>query len=167
MVRGCPIRNQAVEEVAGVRGDGGADLALGSAWNAVVFSVMNTNCSPSADRVRNRRSLSWCRRFSILRSRIRTTAICRGKRNRTSTTLITYNIMGPAGLAMGGDPKTVLAVRGERETTSMRSAFSTLGRFLPRLGQQGEKRPYIVLSYATWTQPLPRTIARHRAGSSN
>jgi hypothetical protein len=124
-------------------------LALGIGVNAVVFSVMNTIVLHPLT-VPHPQNLFMVQRFQYPSQSYPDYRDLRD-RNRTFDNLITYNIMGPAGLAMGGDPKTVWPYEASGNYFDALGIQPHLGRFFHASDEHGpNSAPYIVLSYATW-----------------
>jgi predicted permease len=124
-------------------------LALGIGVNAVVFSVMNTIVLHPLT-VPHPQNLFTVQRFQYPSQSYPDYRDLRD-RNRTFDNLITYNIMGPAGLAMGGDPKTVWPYEASGNYFDALGIQPHLGRFFHASDEHGpNSAPYIVLSYATW-----------------
>jgi predicted permease len=124
-------------------------LALGIGVNAVVFSVMNAIVLHPLNVPRSQ-NLFMVQRFQYPSHSYPDYRDLRD-RNRTFDNLIMYSIMGPAGLAMGGDPKTVWPYEASGNYFDALGIQPYLGRFFHGSDEHGpNSAPYIVLSYATW-----------------
>ncbi len=124
-------------------------LALGIGVNAVVFSVMNAivlhplNVPDSKSLFTLQRGGSPSHSYPDYRD-LR-------DRNRTLDGTVMYDIEGPAGLAMGADPKTVWPYLASGNYFDVLGIQPYLGRFFHAADEKGpNSAPYIVLSYATW-----------------
>ena len=124
-------------------------LALGIGVNAVVFSVMNAIVLHPLN-VPHSQNLFMVQRFQYPSHSYPDYRDLRD-RNRTFDSMVMYAIMGPAGLGMGGDPKTVWPYEASGNYFDALGIQPYLGRFFHGSDEHGpNSAPYIVLSYATW-----------------
>jgi predicted permease len=125
-------------------------LALGIGVNAVVFSVMNAIVLHPLNVPRSQNL------FTIQRDRFPSHSYPDYRdlrdRNHTFDGMIMYNIMGPAGMAIGsGDPRTVWPYEATGNYFDVLGVHPYLGRFFHAADEKGpNSAPYVVLSYATW-----------------
>ena len=88
-------------------------------------------------------------------------------RNRTFESLMTFEIIGPAGIDTGGNPSTAWPYLASGNYFDTLGVQPYLGRFFHASDEKGDNSaPYVVLSYAYWhshfhddTGVVGRTIA--------
>jgi len=124
-------------------------LALGIGANAVVFSVMNAIVLKPLN-VPNPKNLYMVQRFQFPSQSLPDYRDLRD-RNHTFDSLITYNIMGPAGIDTGGNPVTAWPYETSSNYFDALGIQPWLGRFYHTSDEHGpNSAPYVVLSYALW-----------------
>lgn len=124
-------------------------LALGIGANAVVFSVMNAIVLKPLN-VPNAKNLYMVQRFQYPSQSLPDYRDLRD-RNRTFESLITYNIMGPAGIDNGGNPTTAWPYETSANYFDALEIQPYLGRFYHASDEHGaNSAPYVVLSFALW-----------------
>jgi predicted permease len=126
-----------------------ATLALGIGANAVVFSILNAIVLhpvnvPHADALYN------VQRFQFP-SQSYPDYIDLRDRNRSFSYLVTYDIIGPAGVDFGGNPTTAWPDLTSGNYFDALETQPFLGRFFHASDEKGpDSAPYIVLSHAFW-----------------
>lgn len=128
----------------------GLTLALAIGANAVVFSVLNAVVLHPLH-VPQSQNLFMVQRGQYPSHSYPDYRDLR-ERNRTFEGVMMYNIMGPAGMAIGsGDPTTVWPYEASGNYFDLLNIRPYLGRFFHASDEKGpNSAPYIVLSYATW-----------------
>ena len=124
-------------------------LALGIGANAVVFSVLNAIVLHPLN-VPNAKNLYMVQRFRYPSQSIPDYRDLRD-RNHTFESLVSYNIMGPAGLETSGTPTTAWPYEVSGNYFDALGIHPFLGRFFHAADEHGaNSAPYVVLSYALW-----------------
>jgi predicted permease len=124
-------------------------LALGIGANAVVFSVMNAVVLHPLN-VPNAKNLYMVQRFRYPSQSMPDYRDLRD-RNHTFQSLISYNIMGPAGLETGGNPITAWPYEVSGNYFDALGIHPYLGSFFHSTDEHGaNSAPFVVLSYALW-----------------
>ena len=126
-----------------------ATLALGIGANAVVFSVLNAVVLRPVN-VPNAGNLYMVQRFKYP-SQSYPDYLDLRDRNRTFESLISYNIIGPVGVDMGGNPSTAWPYAASGNYFDALGVQPYLGRFYHAGDEKGmNSAPLVVLSYAYW-----------------
>ena len=124
-------------------------LALGIGANAVVFSVLNAVVLHPV-KVPHAQNLYMVQRFQFPSQSYPDYADLRD-RNRTFNNLMTYSILGPAGVDTGGNPSTAWPLLASGNYFDALEIQPYLGRFFHASDEKGaNSAPYVVLSYAYW-----------------
>lgn len=124
-------------------------LALGIGANAVVFSVMNAIVLRPLN-VPNAKNLYMVQRFRYPSQSLPDYRDLRD-RNHTFDSLISYNIMGPAGIDTGENPTTTWPYETSGNYFDALGIQPYLGRFYHASDERGpNSAPDVVLSYALW-----------------
>ncbi len=124
-------------------------LALGIGANAVVFSVLNAIVLHPLN-VPNAKNLYMVQRFRYPSQSIPDYRDLRD-RNHTFESLVSYNIMGPAGLETSGNPTTAWPYEVSGNYFDALGIHPFLGQFFHAADEHGaNSAPYVVLSYALW-----------------
>jgi predicted permease len=125
-------------------------LALGIGANAVVFSVMNAIVLHPLN-VPNAKNLYMVQRFQFPSQSIPDYRDL-WDRNHTFENLISYNIIGPAGMDTGaGNPTTVWPYLASGNYFDALGIQPYVGRFFHASDEHGaNSAPYVVLSYQLW-----------------
>jgi predicted permease len=124
-------------------------LALGIGANAVVFSVLNALVLRPVN-VPNGKNLFMVQRFKFP-SQSYLDYVDLRDRNRTFESLITYDIMGPVGVDIGGSASTAWPYLASGNYFDALGIQPYLGRFFHAADEHGKNSaPYVVLSYAYW-----------------
>jgi predicted permease len=140
-------------------------LALGIGANAVVFSVLNAIVLHPVN-VPNAQSLYIVQRFQFP-SQSYPDYLDLRNRNRTFESMMTFEIIGPAGIDTGGNPSTAWPYLASGNYFDTLGVQPYLGRLFHAADEKGKNSaPYVVLSYAYWhshfhddTGVIGRTIA--------
>lgn len=140
-------------------------LALGIGANAVVFSILNAIVLRPVN-VPNGQRLYMVQRFQFP-SQSYPDYLDLRNRNRTFESMMTFEIIGPAGVDTGGNPSTAWPYLASGNYFDTLGVQPYLGRFFHAADEKGENSaPYVVLSYAYWhshfhddTGVVGRTIA--------
>jgi predicted permease len=140
-------------------------LALGIGANAVVFSILNAIVLRPVN-VPNGQSLYMVQRFQFP-SQSYPDYLDLRNRNRTFESMMTFEIIGPAGVDTSGNPSTAWPYLASGNYFDTLGVQPYLGRFFHASDEKGENSaPYVVLSYAYWhshfhddTGVVGRTIA--------
>ncbi len=140
-------------------------LALGIGANAVVFSILNAIVLRPVN-VPNGQRLYMVQRFQFP-SQSYPDYLDLRNRNRTFESLMTFEIIGPAGIDTGSNPSTAWPYLASGNYFDTLGVQPYLGRFFHSSDEKGENSaPYVVLSYAYWhshfhddTGVVGRTIA--------
>ena len=140
-------------------------LALGIGANAVVFSILNAIVLRPVN-VPNGQRLYMVQRFQFP-SQSYPDYLDLRNRNRTFESLMTFEIIGPAGIDTGSNPSTAWPYLASGNYFDTLGVQPYLGRFFHASDEKGENSaPYVVLSYAYWhshfhddTGVVGRTIA--------
>ena len=124
-------------------------LALGIGANAVVFSVLNAVVLRPV-KVPNAQNLYMVQRFQYP-SQSYLDYVDLRDRNRTFENLMTYNILGPAGVDTGGNPSAAWPLLASGNYFDVLGIQPYLGRFFHSSDEHGmNSAPYVVLSYGYW-----------------
>lgn len=126
-----------------------ATLALGIGANAVVFSVLNALVLRPVN-VPNGQNLYMVQRFEYP-SQSYLDYVDLRDRNRTFESLVTFSIIGPVGVDIGGNPSTAWPYLASGNYFDALGIQPYLGRFFHASDEKGtNSAPYVVLSYAYW-----------------
>jgi predicted permease len=124
-------------------------LALGIGANAVVFSVLNAVVLHPLN-VPDAKNLYMVQHFQYPSQSIPDYRDLRD-RNHTFESLISYNIMGPAGVETGGSPITAWPYEVSGNYFDALGIHPYLGAFFHGSDEHGvNSAPFIVLSYSLW-----------------
>jgi predicted permease len=124
-------------------------LALGIGANAVVFSVLNALILKPLN-VSNAQNIYVVQRFQYP-SQSYPDYVDLRDRNRTFESLVTFNIIGPAGVNTGGNPTTAWPYLASGNYFDALGIQPYLGRFFHASDEKGKNSaPYVVLSYSYW-----------------
>ncbi|HTB95796.1 MAG TPA: ABC transporter permease [Terracidiphilus sp.] len=124
-------------------------LALGIGANSVVFSVLNALVLRPVN-VPHSQSLYMVQRFQFPSQSYLDYVDLRDK-NRTFENLFCYDILGPVGVDMGGNPSTAWPYLASGNYFDALEIQPYLGRFFHASDEKGKNSaPYVVLSYAYW-----------------
>ncbi len=124
-------------------------LALGIGANAVVFSVLNAVVLHPLN-VPDAKNLYMVQHFQYPSQSIPDYRDLRD-RNHTFESLISYNIMGPAGVETGGNPITAWPYEVSGNYFDALGIHPYLGAFFHGSDEHGaNSAPFLVLSYALW-----------------
>ena len=124
-------------------------LALGIGANAVVFSILNALILRPIN-VPNSQNLYMVQRFQWP-SQSYPDYLDLRDRNRTFTSMLVFEIIGPAGIDTGGNPSTAWPYLASGNYFDTLGVQPYLGRFFHASDEKGENSaPYVVLSYAYW-----------------
>lgn len=124
-------------------------LALGIGANALVFSILNAIVLRPVD-LPNAQRLYMVQRFQWP-SQSYPDYLDLRNRNRTFESLMTFSIIGPAGIDTGGNPSTAWPYLASGNYFDTLGVQPYLGRFFHASDEKGENSaPYVVLSYAYW-----------------
>jgi predicted permease len=124
-------------------------LALGIGANAVVFSVLNAVVLHPVN-VPDAQSLYMVQRFQYPSQAYPDYVDLRDK-NRTFESLVTFNIIGPVGVEMGGAASTAWPYLASGNYFDALGIQPYLGRVYHAADEKGKNSaPYVVLSYAYW-----------------
>ena len=125
-------------------------LALGIGANAVVFSVLNALVLRPVN-VPHAQNLYMVQRFQSSPSQSYLDYIDLRDKNRTFESLVTYYILGPAGVDTGGNASTAWPYLASGNYFDALGIQPYLGRFYHAADERGKNSaPYVVLSYAYW-----------------
>jgi predicted permease len=124
-------------------------LALGIGANAVVFGVLNAVVLHPLN-VPNAENLYTVQRYQFP-SQSHPDYLDLRDRNRTFDGMLTFKIMGPAGVDTGGNPSTAWPYLVSGNYFDVLGIQPHLGRFFHDADEHGtNSSPYVVLSYAYW-----------------
>ena len=124
-------------------------LALGIGANAVVFSVLNALILRPVN-VPHAENLYMVQRFKYP-SQSYLDYLDLRDRNRTFSSLILMEIMGPIGVDTGGNPSTAWPYLASGNYFDSLGIQPYLGRFFHAADEKGmNSAPYVVLSYNYW-----------------
>jgi len=124
-------------------------LALGIGANAVVFSILNALVLRPVN-VPEGQNLYLVQRFQWP-SQSYPDYLDLRDRNRTFSSLMTFEIIGPVGVDTGGNPSTAWPYLASGNYFDTLGIQPHLGRFFHASDEKGENSaPYVVLSYAYW-----------------
>lgn len=124
-------------------------LALGIGANAVVFSILNAIVLRPVN-LPNAQSLYIVQRFQFPSQSYPDYLDVRN-RNRTFESMMTFEIIGPAGIDTGSNPSTAWPYLASGNYFDTLGVQPYLGRFFHAADEKGENSaPYVVLSYAYW-----------------
>ncbi len=124
-------------------------LALGIGANAIVFSVLNAVVLHPLN-VPHAQSLYMVQRLQFP-SQSYLDYVDLRDRNRTFESLVTFNIIGPVGVEMGGAASTAWPYLASGNYFDALGIQPYLGRFYHAADEKGKNSaPYVVLSYAYW-----------------
>jgi hypothetical protein len=124
-------------------------LALGIGANAVVFSVMNAVVLRPVN-VPNARNLYLVQHFNCA-SQSYLDYVDLRDRNRTSESMVRYDIVGPVGVDTGGNATTAWPYMASGNYFDGLGIQPYMGRFFHASDERGQdSAPYVVLSYAYW-----------------
>ncbi len=128
-------------------------LALGIGANAVVFSVLNAlilrpvNVPDAQNLYMVQRG--WERGSTPSQSYLDYVDV--RDKNRTFSTIMAFNIIGPVGVDSGGNPTIAWPYMASGNYFDALSVQPFLGRFFHAADEKGyDSAPYVVLSYAFW-----------------
>jgi len=126
-----------------------ATLALGIGANAVVFSVLNALVLRPVN-LPDAENLYTVQRFTYPSQSYLDYVDLRA-RNHTFETMVAFQIMGPVGIDMGGNPTTAWPYLTSGNYFDGLGVQPYLGRFFHASDEKGKNSaPYVVLSYAFW-----------------
>jgi predicted permease len=126
-----------------------ATLALGIGANAVVFSVLNAVVLRPLN-VPNAETLYTVQRYQYP-SQSYLDYVDLRDRNRTFESMMTFQIIGPVGIDMGGNPTTAWPYLVSGNYFDGLGVKPYLGRLIHASDEKGKNSaPYVVLSYAYW-----------------
>jgi predicted permease len=125
-------------------------LALGIGANAVVFSVLNALVLRPVN-VPHAQNLYMVQRYPSSPSHSYLDYVDLRDKNRTFESLVTYYILGPAGVDTGGNASTAWPYLASGNYFDALGIQPYLGRFYHASDERGKNSaPYVVLSYAYW-----------------